>query len=303
MKKMKWVTRPCPVCGSRDQSHIFAEPHFNMDQLGDFAFASRKTPEYMHYRLVECPSCDLLYANPLPTLKALAQAYHQASFDSSQEAHFAARTYGRNLLKFMSALPEKKGALDIGTGDGAFLEELLSRGFQDVQGVEPSKAPIEASRPDVKPLIRHGLFNPKNYKKNSLNLMTCFQTLEHLYDPLVMAQGAHRILKKGGALFVVGHNRRSLSARILGTKSPIFDIEHLQLFSPDSLRIFLEKTGYERVRVWPIFNAYPIRYWIKLLPFPRAMKPALIQSLKFIGLGSLPMALPAGNLAAVGFKK
>src|SRR5208337_126483 len=123
-----------------------------MHKLGNFAFASRKTPEYMHYRLVECPACDLLYAAPLPTLRTLAQAYHHAAFDSSQEAHFAARTYAQGLGKFANFLPEKRGALDIGTGDGAFLEELLSKGFKEVKGVEPSQAPIQASLPKVKPL-------------------------------------------------------------------------------------------------------------------------------------------------------
>lgn len=303
MKNIKMVTRPCPLCGSKDQSRLFAEPRFNMEKLGNFAFASRKTPEYMHYRLVECPACDLLYATPLPSLKALAHAYHQAAFDSSQEAHFAARTYGRVLKQFVDFLPEKRGTLDIGTGDGAFLEELLTRGFKEVRGVEPSKAPIEASLPRVKPLIRHGLFNSKDYKKESLNLVTCFQTLEHLADPLPMAQGARRILKKGGALFVVSHNRRGLSARVLGTKSPIFDIEHLQLFSPQSLRLFLEKAGFERVQVWPILNVYPIHYWVKLLPFPRTVKPALIGTLKSLGVGHLALPLPAGNMAAVGFKE
>jgi SAM-dependent methyltransferase len=302
MKNRKWVTRPCPVCGSKDQSRVFAQPHFNMEKLGDFAFASRKTPEYMHYRLVECPVCDLLYATPLPTLKALAQAYHQAAFDSSQEAHYAARTYAHGLGKFADSLPEKRGTLDIGTGDGAFLEELLSRGFKEVRGVEPSQAPIQASLPQVKPLIRRGLFQSKNYKKESLNLVTCFQTLEHLYDPLLMARGARRILKKDGALFVVGHNRRSLSAGLLGARSPIFDIEHLQLFSPQSLRAFLERAGYGKVQVWPILNVYPVYYWVKLLPFPRALKPALIDALKSLSVGRLPLPLPAGNLAAIGYK-
>ena len=51
---------------------------------------------------------------------------------------------------------------------------------------------------------------------------------------------AFRILKPGGAIFLIGHNRRrSLSARLLGRRSPIFDIEHLQLFSPRSLRQLL----------------------------------------------------------------
>ena len=303
MKKMKLLSRPCPLCGSKDQNRIFAESNYDPKGLDPFAFASRKIPEYMRYRLVECPGCDLLYASPLPALGTLAKAYHEAAYDSSEEAHFAARTYGKVLDRFMDSLPDQKGALDIGTGDGAFLEELVARGFKEVRGVEPSLAPIRASKPEIRPLIRHGLFNPRHYKKESLNLVTCFQTIEHLYDPKQMALESHRLLKKGGALFLVGHNRRGLSARILGTQSPIFDIEHLQLFSPQSVKALLEKAGFAGVRVWPLWNNYPIHYWAKMLPFPRGMKPALIAALKGLGIGRLGLSLPAGNLAAVGFKR
>ncbi len=41
----------------------------------------------------------------------------------------------------------RDGALDIGTGDGAFLAELLRAGYTDVIGIEPSSAPIEAAAP------------------------------------------------------------------------------------------------------------------------------------------------------------
>jgi hypothetical protein len=73
-------------------------------------------------------------------------------------------------------------------------------------------------------------------RPESLNLVTCFQTFEHLADPLAMCGDAFHLLKPGGAVLFVGHNRRAVSARILGRRSPIFDIEHLQLFSPASVR-------------------------------------------------------------------
>jgi hypothetical protein len=56
--KMKMVNRSCPVCGSKDQSKVFAEADFDLNQLDSFAFASRKLPEYMHYRLISCPTCE-----------------------------------------------------------------------------------------------------------------------------------------------------------------------------------------------------------------------------------------------------
>jgi SAM-dependent methyltransferase len=296
------VQRDCPVCGCRDQGDLFAEANFRADALDQFAFASRKMPEYMHYRLVACPTCDLIYASPLPKAGDLFCAYRDAAFDSGQEAHFAARTYGRFLPAIARQLPDLRGTLDIGTGDGAFLEQLLAAGFQDVAGVEPSEAPIAAAQPAIAPLIRHGIFDPQDFAAESLSLITCFQTLEHVYDPMDMCRGAWRLLKGGGAVFFISHNRRALSAKLLGRKSPIFDIEHLQLFSPTSARAMLERAGFNRVTLRPVFNRYPLHYWLKLLPIPRVFKRRLIGIMKASGLGRLPVALPAGNMAVVAFK-
>ena len=42
------------------------EEALDPEALDELAFASRKPPEYMHLRLLECPVCDLLYADPAP---------------------------------------------------------------------------------------------------------------------------------------------------------------------------------------------------------------------------------------------
>jgi hypothetical protein len=182
------VSRACPLCGSADETHVFAEADFDFERLDGFAFASRKLPEYMHYRLVSCPVCDLIYANPLPTLEMLANAYQAADFDSSKEAHYASRTYATFLPEIAKRLPDREGAIDIGTGDGAFLEELLRNGFTDVVGVEPSAAPIAAAKEDIRPLIRSGIFRPDDFEPGRYSLITCFHTLEHVYDPLVVVR-------------------------------------------------------------------------------------------------------------------
>jgi SAM-dependent methyltransferase len=296
------VDRPCPVCGSRDQSHVYAESTFDPSRLDAFAFASRKFPEYMHHRLVRCPVCKLLYASPAPDPKGLETAYHEAAYDSSEEAGYAARTYGRLLNRILPNLPDKVGALDIGTGDGAFLTELLRAGFSEVSGVEPSAAPIAAARPEVRPLIRQGLFHAEDFRPNSLSLVTCFQTFEHLHDPRAMCAGVKSLLKPGGAAFFIGHNARALSAKLLGRKSPIFDIEHLQLFDPESARYMMTAEGFERVEVRPVVNRYPLHYWVKLFPIPRAMKRPTISALKAIRIGYLPIPLAAGNMAVIGYK-
>src|SRR5271166_6082844 len=194
--------RVCPVCGTRDNSHLFAESNIRVEELDRFAFASRKLPEYMHWRLSRCDGCDLIYADPAPRPEDLANLYRDADFDSGEEAHHASRTYGGFLPRIISQLPDRNGAVDIGTGDGAFLQELLAAGFQNVVGIEPSTAPIEKADPAVRHLIRQDIFRSDSFEPNSLSLVTCFQTIEHLADPLSFCSLAWRALKPGGALFL-----------------------------------------------------------------------------------------------------
>ncbi|HEY0779295.1 MAG TPA: class I SAM-dependent methyltransferase [Gemmatirosa sp.] len=299
---MPMTSRACPVCGRGDASRLFAESTVDPAKLDAFAFASRKMPEYMHHRLLECTACDTLYASPVPARAELEAAYEAAAFDSGVEAGYASRTYGRLLASVCPALPDRAAALDIGTGDGAFLGELLAAGFGRVAGVEPSSAPIEAADPAVRSLIVRGLFDPADHEPASYSLITCFQTMEHVDDPVHLCRGAFGLLKPGGALFLIGHDRRALSAKLLGRRSPIFDVEHLQLFSPRSARVLMERTGYERVRVEAFVNRYPLRYWAKLLPLPAAAKRSTLGLLNVSGVGRLPIALPVGNMAIVGFR-
>jgi len=299
---MDWLERSCPLCGASDAVSVFAESNIDPAALDGFAFSSRKLPEYMHPRLVECCRCGILYANPMLSPDTLSGAYREAAFDSGGEAHYASRTYAVHVRRFVPSLPDLRGVLDIGTGDGAFLEELLRLGFQDVAGVEPSEAPVAAAKADIKPLIRLGLFRAEDFRPASLSLVSCFQTMEHVWDPLKTVQRAYDLLKPRGALVIVVHNRKSISARLLGMKSPIFDIEHLQLFCPATARYLLEHGGFRDISVSTLWNRYPLHYWMKLLPIPAAIKNPLLRALKQSLLGRIPLAFPPGNLICFGFK-
>lgn len=297
------LERACPVCGDHSAVTPFAESNVDPQRLGAFAFASRKNPEYMHLRLLRCAACDLVFASPIPDAGQLHAEYEAAAFDSGTEAAAAAGTYAALLRPLLARLPDLSGALDIGTGDGAFLRQLMALGFDGVRGIEPSSAPIAAAGRDVRALIEQGMFEPGRYPAGTFSLITCFQTIEHVPDPLGLCVEAARLLKPGGMLCLVGHNRRSLSARLLGRKSPIFDVEHLQLFSEGSMSRLLARAGLSVVRVRPFWNRYRLSYWVRLLPLPAAVKAGTLRLLAATRGGSLPVPLPAGNLVAVGIKQ
>jgi SAM-dependent methyltransferase len=126
--------------------------------------------------------------------------------------------------------------------------------------------------------------------------------IEHVWDPAKIAADAYALLKPGGLFVLVAHDRRALSARVMGTKSPIFDIEHLQLFDRSTGAALLRGAGFGSIAISSLINKYPIHYWIKLFPLPRTAKAAASWMATASGVGSLLLSLPAGNLAIAGRK-
>lgn len=279
---------------------LYAEARLDKARLDNFAYASRKNPEYMHHRLLQCKECDLIYASPVPDQAELESAYEVAAFDSQRESEYAAATYAKTLSPVVGLLPDRIAALDIGAGDGAFCSQLLKMGFENVVGLEPSMAPIEAAAPDIRHCLRQEMFTPGLFPASHFSLVCCFQTIEHVLTPLELCKEAARILKPGGVLCIVGHNRRAISCRILGRRSPIFDVEHLQLFSPVSISKLLSQAGLQSIETRTLWNTYPTSYWARLFPFPRVVKSSLIRALNASRIGNIPISLPAGNLVAWG---
>ncbi len=290
--------RNCPVCGSADRSAVLHPANFNEAHLDQFAFASRKLPELMHLDLVRCPNCTLVYASPAFTPEFLSSAYGGAAYDSNDEAYFAARTYRGHI----PATPNRSSALEVGTGNGAFLIELEKAGFENVCGVEPSSAAYDTAPPRIREFIRPGMFRAADFAPANVDLLACFQTMEHLEDPRELCTSALRLLKPGGAIYLITHDYDSWVTRLLGRKSPIFDLEHLQLFSKSSLRYLLESSGFERVEIRTIRNRYPLSYWFRLAPLPNAAKRLVIRALNATRIGRIPLALNIGNLAVTGYK-
>ena len=118
----------------------------------------------------------------------------------------------------------------------------------------------------------------------SPSLICSFMTLEHIDNPGDFVKTAYDLLEPGGMLAIVVHNWRAPLNRLLGLKSPIIDVEHLQLFSPQSARTLFTKTGFTSVDVQSIKNSYPLRYWLRLTPLPTGIKNGIIKLFEQVGL-------------------
>ena len=239
-------TRSCPVCDApSEEARPFLDRSIDLARITDASFASRKLPEYMSHRLVRCPRCTTIYAVEGPSPDVLAALYRDASYDTAVEADMAAATYARILAPHVARLAHRGVLVEIGAGTGVFLSHMAPQGFQTRIGVEPSTAAIEAADPAVKPLIREGVFDAADFTPNSISMICCFQTLEHVADPRKLVAGAFELLEPGGLLALITHNADGALNRLLGRRSPIIDIEHLQLFSPDNMNYLLQRAEFQ----------------------------------------------------------
>ena len=294
--------RDCPVCAApSSDARVFLRERLDARRLTGFSYASRKEPEFMNYRLVRCATCDLVYVDRPPSQGALSESYHVASYDSAVEAEAAARTYVGAIRSTLDA-HRWTSALEIGTGTGAFLEQLHGAGFTTLVGIEPSAAAIAAAPASRRAWIRNSIFMPSDFAPASFDLACCFMTMEHVREPGELAAAVARLLRPGGALITVTHDYRSPVNRILGRRSPIIDIEHMQLFSRKSLGALFENADFQRVSMQSFVNYYPSAYWLRLLPLPRLAKRAFNACLVALRLDRVRLGFDVGNVVAVGFK-
>lgn len=294
--------RNCPVCGS-DDSLIVYPSRIDEQKLDDFAFASRKLPEFMHLRLLKCRTCSVLYASPALTPDFLAEAYRDAAYDSNEEADHAARTYARILGPLLPELGDRDAALEVGAGNGAFLRRLVMAGFNKVIGIEPSPRAVLNAEEAVQRLIKVKMFQACDFEPASLDLFCCFQTLEHVENPRSLCSDAFDLLRPDGAIFLVAHDVESWLTRLLGEKSPLFDIEHLQLFSKGSLRYLLKSCGFKDIQIGTVLNRYPLSYWIKLIPISSGLKRKIVPLSRSLLIGRILLSANVGNIYAVAFKR
>jgi len=294
--------RACPVCGERASTRVVVEENLPPERFNAFTYASRKEPEFMSLRLVECAGCGIAYAPRIPTSEALVGAYREAAFDSGDEADMAARTYMRLLAPALAGLDTSRAAIEIGAGTGALLPLLAARGFRTVRGFEPSAEAVRAAPEEARPYLVEAPFAAESLEPGGAAFVGCFMTLEHVDDPGAIVDAAYRALVPGGIMAVVVHDRRALLNRVLGRRSPIIDVEHLQLFSPSDIERLFRARGFSGVVTRHFANTYRLRYWLRLLPVPRALRRGIVAAAAAIGLDRVPVTVPVGNLLAVAVK-
>ncbi len=155
------------------------------------------------------------------------------------------KTYFRAILKKLQDknLPGRL-IVDIGSGPGVFLNEAKKLGFR-VMGVDLSREASLTARSKYGIKVWLGEFEKLKISPDTIDIITCFQTLEHMKNPQKFLKTAYRMLKRGGILLITTPNNDSLWKKILGRHWFSYSHnEHLFFWGRKSLSLAFHKCGF-----------------------------------------------------------
>ncbi len=289
----------CAICECEGNATERWPATFDPEAFSARIFSARRLPDRIHYRLVACNTCGLVRSDPVASDDLLATLYAASSFDYGQEVGAIEVTYLRALAQLEARSPQREALLEIGCGNGFFLAAARRQGWGEVRGVEPSadavaKAPPELGGVITQDVMRSGLFAPESF-----DAVCLFQVLDHIPNPVDLLAECLAVLRPGGQILALNHNVSAWSARMLGERSPIVDIEHTYLYSPTTMCSIFAKAGFVDPRVRSVRNTYSVAYLAQLAPLPARIKSTILASMRAGPLGRIRVTVPLGNLCTI----
>jgi 2-polyprenyl-3-methyl-5-hydroxy-6-metoxy-1,4-benzoquinol methylase len=194
--------------------------------------------------LLRCPSCGHLVSS------CTGQA-HEASlgqWDSPGGTKPHPRSVARyrqvtarrlrSALRLLRTGSDQPRLLDVGCSSGALLGIATDLGFK-VAGVEPAASAAKAAQRAGFEVF-DGFLHEAHYPDETFDVITLFEIIEHVANPVDLIVECRRILKRGGVLALNTPNAASWTAMFMAGRWDGFSLTgmggHVSFFSPSSIR-------------------------------------------------------------------
>lgn len=231
----------------------------------------RKNPN-----LIRCGDCDFVYLASKYSKEIYNQDYFTKNdtgvgrnfFDQWSSFYDAARFIPE--IRMIKRFKDRGKVLDIGCATGVFLEMISKEGFEPY-GIDISSFIIDYLKISYGFHVFSGQLNDVGFEEKVFDVVTMHHILEHLPDPAKFLNDEVRpILKDDGILVVEVPNFRSFESKINREEwEDLRPEEHLAQFTPQTLRLCLEKAGFKIKRIYT-YNPYfyrPIWHFSELFSY------------------------------------
>jgi SAM-dependent methyltransferase len=205
-------------------------------------------PKFDRYGLVQCAACGFVFCRPIPSKEDLDRHYH--GYGSGQHGYVSPITVKRyeEILDRMAPYRQSGKMLDVGCGSGHFLVTAARLGWE-VYGTEYSDTLYEVcAAKGIRMAL--GPLEPEDYEPESFDVLTSFEVLEHINNPLEELAKFYRLLRPGGLVYCTTPNFNALQRYQLGPEYSIISYpEHLSYYTRKTLREVFERAGFETLEV------------------------------------------------------
>ena len=237
---------PCNLCGADDgDADILyeADPEKIPKTKERFEeIYSSSSAEVFYERLVRCRHCGLIYISPRPRRKLITGGYSSAEDEQYVSQEKGRLITFRNCLKTVKQLSPGGRLLDIGAAAGMFVKVAQDAGYEAC-GVEPSVWMSNFAKERYGVTVFPGVLEDARFDDASFDIVTMWDVLEHVPDPMATLREVKRILKPGGFLVVNYPRIDDPLAKIFGRKWWFLLSVHLFYFTPKTLLSYMEKLG------------------------------------------------------------
>lgn len=221
----------CPFCNTKNLRKFAANPH----DMG-----SRK----VKIGVVECKVCNFAWQWPVARTTQESIIYFQTEYaQKMQNTYFDPVLRGqiaRLELDFVKTLVKTPGRLlDVGAGDGAFLEAAVDEGWKAV-GLEPA---AEQNREDERGFrIIAGTVDNLDPAER-FDVITLWDVIEHVDDPRGLIEKCTSLLNIGGYLVLETGNYQSAERIVSEADWWAYQADHRWFFAPKILHSLMEAAG------------------------------------------------------------
>lgn len=300
MSTTKFLEIDCPICKKGTPYYVKYKANFELESLD---FAAKKTTKHMYFRNVKCEGCSLIYSSPIIPFEQIKKFYETAYFLELDQLETMADDYEKLFFKYVPNISHDSRVLEIGCANGHFLKRLKNKAIKNFNGVEPGRKAYSKIDDSIKSYVKNDFLNDGLFAHESFNVACSFQVFDHILEPNDFLKKVYKYLKPGGYFLQIHHNVNSLLPTLLGSKASTFDIEHIHLWSPKTMKLILEKNGFEVVTIKNIATGYLLGHALERLPIFSLLKKILINFIKWVHLDKVTIRLPIENMLILSKKK